>query len=209
MFFAKEIWVQMVQFFFFFWLISQVAAYSDGHVRIYELLDPLELKNWQLQVILIGSYCFIILLFQNLLKCWWFYLYGELEIHKLQILVLFYDILVIFPAVVWVFFLLCSIALLKWSCCHVWHSDIGLNFVFLFMCINDISKLIFLFCVMIFWSCSTIWYLSQSKSSLLRLFIYLIHMSVDWDIDDNLTFSAYMLFLCINCLGKYGCGMIV
>lgn len=67
MFFAKEIWVQMVQF--FFGLISQVAAYSDGHIRVYELLDPLELKNWQLQVILIGSYCFIILLFQNLLKC--------------------------------------------------------------------------------------------------------------------------------------------
>lgn len=26
-----------------------VAAYSDGHVKVYELLDPLELKNWQLQ----------------------------------------------------------------------------------------------------------------------------------------------------------------
>lgn len=29
--------------------LKMVAAYSDGHVRIYELLDPLELKNWQLQ----------------------------------------------------------------------------------------------------------------------------------------------------------------
>uniref|UniRef100_A0A803QNB2 Uncharacterized protein n=1 Tax=Cannabis sativa TaxID=3483 RepID=A0A803QNB2_CANSA len=26
-----------------------VAAYSDGHIKVYELLDPLELKNWQLQ----------------------------------------------------------------------------------------------------------------------------------------------------------------
>ncbi|CAL5329097.1 unnamed protein product [Camellia sinensis] len=26
-----------------------VAAYSNGHVKVYELLDPLELKNWQLQ----------------------------------------------------------------------------------------------------------------------------------------------------------------
>ncbi|KAJ4711920.1 Protein transport protein SEC13 [Melia azedarach] len=29
--------------------LKMVAAYSDGHVKIYELLDPLELKNWQLQ----------------------------------------------------------------------------------------------------------------------------------------------------------------
>ncbi|OIW11110.1 hypothetical protein TanjilG_22917 [Lupinus angustifolius] len=29
--------------------LKMVAAYSDGHVRVYELLDPLELKNWQLQ----------------------------------------------------------------------------------------------------------------------------------------------------------------
>ncbi|RVW43179.1 Protein SEH1 [Vitis vinifera] len=27
----------------------QVSAYSDGHVKVYELLDPLELKSWQLQ----------------------------------------------------------------------------------------------------------------------------------------------------------------
>ncbi|KAE8683854.1 WRKY transcription factor 53 family protein [Hibiscus syriacus] len=27
-----------------------VAAYSDGFVKVFELLDPLELKNWQLQV---------------------------------------------------------------------------------------------------------------------------------------------------------------
>uniref|UniRef100_A0A2P2QMS6 Uncharacterized protein MANES_02G011800 n=1 Tax=Rhizophora mucronata TaxID=61149 RepID=A0A2P2QMS6_RHIMU len=26
-----------------------VVAYSDGHVKVYELLDPLELKKWQLQ----------------------------------------------------------------------------------------------------------------------------------------------------------------
>lgn len=29
---------------------EKVAAYSDGHVRVFELLDPLELTNWQLQV---------------------------------------------------------------------------------------------------------------------------------------------------------------
>ncbi|KAJ0047972.1 hypothetical protein Pint_15015 [Pistacia integerrima] len=29
--------------------LKMVAAYSDGHVRVYELPDPLELKNWQLQ----------------------------------------------------------------------------------------------------------------------------------------------------------------
>ncbi|CAL5377189.1 unnamed protein product [Camellia sinensis] len=28
---------------------APVAAYSNGHVKVYELLDPLELKNWQLQ----------------------------------------------------------------------------------------------------------------------------------------------------------------
>ncbi|XP_012086752.1 protein SEH1 [Jatropha curcas] len=29
--------------------LKMVLAYSDGHVKVYELLDPLELKNWQLQ----------------------------------------------------------------------------------------------------------------------------------------------------------------
>ncbi|XP_073220818.1 protein SEH1 [Cicer arietinum] len=29
--------------------LKMVAAYSDGHVRIFELLDPLELRSWQLQ----------------------------------------------------------------------------------------------------------------------------------------------------------------
>lgn len=29
--------------------LKMVAAYSDGMVKVYELLDPLELKNWQLQ----------------------------------------------------------------------------------------------------------------------------------------------------------------
>ncbi|KAL6979485.1 epoxide hydrolase, soluble (sEH) [Sarracenia purpurea var. burkii] len=29
--------------------LKLVAAYSNGHVKVYELLDPLELKNWQLQ----------------------------------------------------------------------------------------------------------------------------------------------------------------
>ncbi|KAG7952921.1 hypothetical protein I3843_12G084100 [Carya illinoinensis] len=29
--------------------LKMVAAYSDGHVKVYELLDCLELKNWQLQ----------------------------------------------------------------------------------------------------------------------------------------------------------------
>lgn len=31
-------------------LHMQVVAYSDGQVKIFELLDPLNLKNWQLQV---------------------------------------------------------------------------------------------------------------------------------------------------------------
>ncbi|XP_010266463.1 PREDICTED: protein SEH1-like isoform X2 [Nelumbo nucifera] len=30
--------------------LKMVVAYSDGQVKIYELLDPLELKKWQLQV---------------------------------------------------------------------------------------------------------------------------------------------------------------
>ncbi|KAF7827744.1 protein SEH1 [Senna tora] len=29
--------------------LKMVVAYSDGHVRVYELLNPLELNNWQLQ----------------------------------------------------------------------------------------------------------------------------------------------------------------
>ncbi|XP_057477605.1 protein SEH1 isoform X1 [Actinidia eriantha] len=29
--------------------LKLVSAYSDGYVKVYELLDPLELKNWQLQ----------------------------------------------------------------------------------------------------------------------------------------------------------------
>ncbi|KAG4171831.1 Nucleoporin seh1-A [Gossypium arboreum] len=29
--------------------LKMVAAYSDGFVKVFELLDPLELKNWQLQ----------------------------------------------------------------------------------------------------------------------------------------------------------------
>ncbi|KAK1276424.1 hypothetical protein QJS04_geneDACA011094 [Acorus gramineus] len=29
--------------------LKMVVAYSDGHVKVYELLDPLELKKWQLQ----------------------------------------------------------------------------------------------------------------------------------------------------------------
>ncbi|KAL2347972.1 hypothetical protein Fmac_001972 [Flemingia macrophylla] len=29
--------------------LKMVAAYSDGNVRVFELLDPLELRNWQLQ----------------------------------------------------------------------------------------------------------------------------------------------------------------
>ncbi|KAL5552350.1 hypothetical protein UlMin_002526 [Ulmus minor] len=29
--------------------LKMVAAYSDGNIKVYELLDPLELKNWQLQ----------------------------------------------------------------------------------------------------------------------------------------------------------------
>lgn len=29
--------------------LKLVAAYSDGHVKVYELLDPLELNKWQLQ----------------------------------------------------------------------------------------------------------------------------------------------------------------
>ncbi|ESQ28916.1 hypothetical protein EUTSA_v10023957mg [Eutrema salsugineum] len=30
--------------------LKMVAAYSDGYLRVFELLNPLELKNWQLQV---------------------------------------------------------------------------------------------------------------------------------------------------------------
>lgn len=29
--------------------LKMVVAYSDGHVKVYELLNPFELKNWQLQ----------------------------------------------------------------------------------------------------------------------------------------------------------------
>jgi nucleoporin SEH1 len=29
--------------------LKMVAAYSDGYLRVFELLNPLELKNWQLQ----------------------------------------------------------------------------------------------------------------------------------------------------------------
>lgn len=37
-------------------IILQVAAYSDGYLRVFELLNPLELKNWQLQV----AYTFLV-----------------------------------------------------------------------------------------------------------------------------------------------------
>ncbi|KAM6571014.1 hypothetical protein CsatA_015094 [Cannabis sativa] len=37
---------------FFSSAFQMVAAYSDGHIKVYELLDPLELKNWQLQSLL-------------------------------------------------------------------------------------------------------------------------------------------------------------
>lgn len=29
----------------------QIAAFSDGYIKVYELMDPLDLKSWQLQVI--------------------------------------------------------------------------------------------------------------------------------------------------------------
>lgn len=35
----------------------QVVAYSDGQAKIFELLDPLNLNNWQLQV------CYCVLLY--------------------------------------------------------------------------------------------------------------------------------------------------
>ncbi|XP_054808542.1 protein SEH1 [Prosopis cineraria] len=38
-----------VQFGMSLTILKMVAAYSDGYVRVYELLDPLELKSWQLQ----------------------------------------------------------------------------------------------------------------------------------------------------------------
>ncbi|KAI8013890.1 Protein SEH1 [Camellia lanceoleosa] len=38
-----------MQFGVLFTSLKLVAAYSNGHVKVYELLDPLELKNWQLQ----------------------------------------------------------------------------------------------------------------------------------------------------------------
>ncbi|XP_028115505.1 protein SEH1-like [Camellia sinensis] len=38
-----------MQFGVSFTSLKLVAAYSNGHVKVYELLDPLEPKNWQLQ----------------------------------------------------------------------------------------------------------------------------------------------------------------
>ncbi|CAN1743826.1 Protein SEH1 [Linum perenne] len=38
-----------VQFGVFRTSLKMVVAYSDGHVKVYELSDPLHLKNWQLQ----------------------------------------------------------------------------------------------------------------------------------------------------------------
>eukprot|EP00257_Ricinus_communis_P000387 XP_002509937.2 protein SEH1 [Ricinus communis] len=38
-----------VQFGFSRTILKMVVAYSDGNLKVYELLDPLELKNWQLQ----------------------------------------------------------------------------------------------------------------------------------------------------------------
>lgn len=31
----------------------QVAAFSDGHVKVFELLDPIGMTNWQLQVMVL------------------------------------------------------------------------------------------------------------------------------------------------------------
>lgn len=38
-----------IQFGIFLTSLRLVTAYSDGHVKVYELLDVLDLKNWQLQ----------------------------------------------------------------------------------------------------------------------------------------------------------------
>ncbi|KAL5079412.1 hypothetical protein RYX36_007833 [Vicia faba] len=46
---SNESQVLDVQFGISFTRLKMVAAYSDGHVRVFELLDPLELTNWQLQ----------------------------------------------------------------------------------------------------------------------------------------------------------------
>ncbi|KAL7206704.1 hypothetical protein ACSBR2_019425 [Camellia fascicularis] len=42
-----------MQFGALFTSLKLVAAYSNGHVKVYELLDPLELKNWQLQALFV------------------------------------------------------------------------------------------------------------------------------------------------------------
>lgn len=36
-------------------MISQVVASSNGYVKVYELMNPMELKNWQLQVIMLSN----------------------------------------------------------------------------------------------------------------------------------------------------------
>lgn len=46
--FMKAYFVVKVPFTLFFF---QIAAFSDGHIKVYELTDPLDLKSWQLQVI--------------------------------------------------------------------------------------------------------------------------------------------------------------
>ncbi|KAJ8768506.1 hypothetical protein K2173_022600 [Erythroxylum novogranatense] len=46
---SRAIKVLDAQFGVFRTSLKMVVAYSDGHVKVYELLDPLELKSWQLQ----------------------------------------------------------------------------------------------------------------------------------------------------------------
>ncbi|CAN0908780.1 Protein SEH1 [Linum grandiflorum] len=46
---TKSVKVLDVQFGVFRTSLKMVVAYSDGHVKVYELSDPLDLKNWQLQ----------------------------------------------------------------------------------------------------------------------------------------------------------------
>jgi hypothetical protein len=36
--------------FLLYFVLEQITAYSDGHVKIFELLDLVDLDKWQLQV---------------------------------------------------------------------------------------------------------------------------------------------------------------
>jgi hypothetical protein len=43
--FYSKLWLFLLYF-----VLEQITAYSDGHVKIFELLDLVDLDKWQLQV---------------------------------------------------------------------------------------------------------------------------------------------------------------